>query len=479
VRARNAQAQAQAEIDGKATGRFENFRSAIAVGKGRLETTWDLRAQRFDCLTDASDGDTSCSEAAAAFAQYEIKVMQRSRRSWGTDDFQEICELGSGAFGTVHLVREKMEGGIFALKQMSKSRYKRKNYRDRAYAERDLLGQARTRWFVELFATFQDSDHVFMLMEFVQGGELFKYLQDKNRFTPEETAFYMAELLLALDCVHKHGFVHRDVKPDNIMLTASGHMKLLDFGLCKAEVPTAEDLRELEPGTSRRARMASKVGTPQYMSPEAYVGGGSASSDLWALGVVTFECLYGGVPFHAGAKEGLEAVRVIQKLVANHAVVFPKRLAKARVHGFMPPQAELLLKGIICDEQYRLTVQDIKLEPFFAGIDFENIHTAAPPIRPSISGPLDVSNFEDSEKKKELPSRHYGVPKDFDLDWVHYEFDVFSSSLQRPEALKEALGSGDSDVASSYVPSPPRGRPDTPGSDEGAARRLHSPPDRL
>eukprot|EP00405_Crypthecodinium_cohnii_P012992 CAMPEP_0206426208 /NCGR_PEP_ID=MMETSP0324_2-20121206/4235_1 /ASSEMBLY_ACC=CAM_ASM_000836 /TAXON_ID=2866 /ORGANISM="Crypthecodinium cohnii, Strain Seligo" /LENGTH=485 /DNA_ID=CAMNT_0053891107 /DNA_START=100 /DNA_END=1557 /DNA_ORIENTATION=+ len=442
---------AKYEAQRKVTEKFGNFKAAVSTGRDKTSSAAALRNERYKVFGQHVDGCSSQTDreaAAVAFLEREKAIMRAQRKHMSTEDFQPICVLGQGAFGVVHLVQRKGTEHYFALKQMKKSRYQKKNYRDRAYAERDVLAAARTRWFVQLLATFQDTDHVFMVMEFVQGGELLKYFELKDRFTIEETKFYMAELLEALDTVHRCGFVHRDVKPDNIVLTAEGHLKLLDFGLCKPEPKDDEYAAEAAKyntgsgdgsGNTRRARMVSRVGTPQYMSPEAFAGEAQAPSDIWALGIVMFEALYGGVPFHAGNKEGQEAILLVAQQVKEHARTFPKRLAKAKSFGFMPPDAEHLLLKIICPEPLRADAQAIRLDPFFEGTDFANIHTQTPPILPKLTGPTDTAYFDSPKKSQALPRRKAGAQRDQALEWAHYEFDRELCELERPEGVAEVL----------------------------------------
>mmetsp|Transcript_44028 Transcript_44028/g.126101 ORF Transcript_44028/g.126101 Transcript_44028/m.126101 type:complete len:498 (-) Transcript_44028:65-1558(-) len=423
--------------------KFGNFKSAVQLGKQRTTDSASLRDQRYRMFgerAEACDDDGEKQVAAKSFLDRETLAVRGKRKKWTTEDFQPVVVLGKGAFGVVHLVNLKGTETYYALKQMKKSRYAKKNYRERAYAERECLAGARSRWFVELLATFQDSDHVYMVMEFVQGGELFKHIEMKERMSLQETQFYMAELLEAIDTVHRHGFVHRDVKPDNIVLTKDGHLKLLDFGLCKPDPNEADDdNKEVgpKPGT-RRAKLNSRVGTPQYMSPEAYVGDARASSDLWAMGVVTFECLYGGLPFHAGEKEGHEAILLISTQVREHARTFPKRLQKAKQHGFMPPEAEAMLLRLICRESERADAKALRQDPFFAGIDFATIHEQTPVIVPQLRGPTDTTYFDSMGRSQALPKHQRGVPKDHSLEWAHYEFDRETNELERPANVHEA-----------------------------------------
>ena len=120
---------------------------------------------------------------------------------------------------------------VYALKQIQKAHYINKN-RKKAYNERDALARGWGTWFVDLLGTFQDSEHIYIVMEFVQGGDFFAYMEKKDKLSMVETRFYMAELISAINAIHQCGFIHRDLKPDNLVLTAQGHLKLLDFGLC-------------------------------------------------------------------------------------------------------------------------------------------------------------------------------------------------------------------------------------------------------
>mmetsp|Transcript_60548 Transcript_60548/g.196165 ORF Transcript_60548/g.196165 Transcript_60548/m.196165 type:complete len:545 (-) Transcript_60548:111-1745(-) len=440
-----AEEEGKFEAQRRVREKFTNFKSAVHVGKDRTSDCSELRSQRFQIFgqcADALEDEDGRESVAKSFLDRENHVLRARRRKWSTQDLDPVCVLGQGAFGVVHLVTQKGTENHFALKSMKKSRYARKNYRERAYAERDVLAVARTRWFVELYATFQDSEHVFMLMEFVQGGELFKHLELKDRLSPRETSFYMAELLEALDVVHKHGFVHRDVKPDNIILTKDGHLKLLDFGLCKLDVTEEDAAGVHQAGASRRAKLNSKVGTPQYMAPESFAGEARAPGDIWALGVVTFECLYGGVPFHAGDNEGLEMMRAIAQQVGDHARVLRKRLQKAKTFGFMPADAESMLLKVICPENTRINAEALRREPFFAHLDFETIHMVEPPIVPTVTGPTDASYFDGNGRRcQALPRFRRGVPKDGSLEWAHYEFDREVAELERPAGVQEVFSS--------------------------------------
>lgn len=425
----------------------ENFRHAAEAKKKLIEqqnSDRTLRSQVFEAF-QASISEAEREEKRLLFQAQEKRLVRAMCKVWTTQDFEPIRVLGKGAFGVVHLALQRDTGKFVALKQLPKARYRERNLRERAYAERHILAEAANRWFVELLATFQDQDNFYMVMEFVQGGDLLTHLERKRRFTEDETRFYMAELLEAIDVVHKFGFVHRDIKPDNVVLTTQGHLKLLDFGLCK-EDPTAAPPEDEEEeaawrATTRRQRMRSARGTPQYMAPEAIKGEVCPAGDLWALGVMVYECLSGCVPFHAGREEGHEALMKVAQQVREHAFVFPKRLARARAKGYLSPGAEGLLEGLVCEVQARLTAESCRREPFFGSMDFSSIHLQQPPIVPGheLEGPDDTRFFPGDLGVSRLPdAAAAGHGKDTPLEWTHYEFSREAYDLQQPRSV-EAL----------------------------------------
>jgi len=383
----------------------ENFKAAIASAKAAIEK-----------------------DAGVPVASHETIVAKC--KVWRTSDFESMKVIGAGAFGVVHLVKRRGTEEVYALKQMKKAAFKRKNHRDRAFAEREILSEACSRLFVKLYATFQDDSHLYMVMEFLQGGDLINLLLQHGRFTHEQTRFYMGELLEALDTVHRCGFVHRDVKPDNIVLTAAGHVKLLDFGLCKQDPMLADDDFQAGPeGQTTRGLLKSSVGTPQYMAPEVFRGEYGKEADIWSLGVVTFECLVGRVPFHGGSKKGPDAVRAIRKkVVEQHADLLEEELQQAWRRGDVARNSGEFISHVLCEKDKRLDAASCRSSDFFKSVDFANLHLRRPPFKPEVSGPDDTQNFGNFVMGKdgcELPcgSKRHGVDTDLKLEWAHYDFD--------------------------------------------------------
>eukprot|EP00931_Biecheleriopsis_adriatica_P025330 TRINITY_DN15587_c0_g1_i1.p1 TRINITY_DN15587_c0_g1~~TRINITY_DN15587_c0_g1_i1.p1 ORF type:complete len:494 (-),score=119.92 TRINITY_DN15587_c0_g1_i1:214-1695(-) len=433
-----------------------NFKVAVESGKKQIEKGHSDRLKRHQLLEEglADAGDQTRKAISGQFLERETKGLVATFNRWSTDDFESKAVLGAGAFGTVFLVKQRgLESEqYFAVKQMTKHRHSKKNIKRGVFNERDVLATVRNRWFVELFATFQDADHIYMVMEFVPGGDLFKWIELKNRFTPSETRFYMAELLEALDVLHKHGFIHRDIKFDNMVLSASGHLKLLDFGLCRndpglehKEAPLPTEKTQQTEGLKSclkkdRRQVASQVGTVHYMAPEVMRGEVGPKSDIWAVGVMTFECLYGSPPFHAyDVEDEARRRQVLKQTIINHKTHFPRRLEKGKVHGFIPPEAAKLLLGIIQEPTERLSIELCRQEPFFSSLDFSQLHLMEPPFKPKLSGPADTRNFDKHDWKPLPAADSCGAWKDQSLEWANYEFDRDAFELQRPEAVEEML----------------------------------------
>lgn len=332
----------------------------------------------------------------------EAEALRANLHDWSSADFEPLRKLGEGGFGIVHLVGLRGTKELYALKQMKKAHYEHKN-RQRAMAERDVLARLRSLWVVELLATFQDSDHIYIAMEFAPGGDLYSLLCRRGHFSPRETAFYAAELLEAVDAVHRHGVVHRDVKPENAVISAAGHLKLLDFGLCGQR-------EAADPGRSEI------VGTPLYMPPEAFRAAAGAPGDLWALGAVVFECL-AGEPLFCGDGKADEAFRAVRRQIRDHEAVLAERLEWARRRVRIPAEAEGLLASVLCDEGRRLTARELRQEPFFQGLDFEDLQNSKPPFVPE---PFLLEEGKDRGYSP-LPKPGRAVDRDRGLQWAGYE----------------------------------------------------------
>ena len=379
------------------------------------------------------------SEAEKAKAVAEWKSRQENivierRHRYSTSDLDCIGSIGTGAFGVVSLVICKRTGGKYALKQIRKDGMSKKNHRERVLAEKALLSELQTSWVVTLHRTFQDANNLYMLMEYLPGGDLMSHLIRLDSFTEYQTKFYTAELVEAVHAIHRLGFIHRDIKPDNIVLTADGHLKLIDFGLCKFSpsikmdalasddrVVRASSLgRFSAPSVTRlahwnRVQLRSTVGTPQYMAPEVLNKAYDQASDFWSVGVIAYECLMGGTPFYdetAEARGGKPDIKRILHKVVNYKEYLPIPFPGKQISA----EAVSFLKSVLCEAQLRMRYDQILAHPFFQGLPLHNMRALRAPIQPGevkLLGPT-VSL---------PPAEPGGMAKDRNLQFVGYTYN--------------------------------------------------------
>ena len=150
-----------------------------------------------------------------------------------SENYESLSIIGRGAFGEVHVCREKKTGNIVAIKKIKKEILFKKNQIKHTLDEQDFLSKIDSKWIVELKASFQEWDYLYLVMEYLPGGDLMGLLIARNIFTEEDSKFYISEMILAIDSIHELNCIHRDIKPDNVLIGKDGHIKLTDFGLAK------------------------------------------------------------------------------------------------------------------------------------------------------------------------------------------------------------------------------------------------------
>ena len=290
--------------------------------------------------------------------------------------------IGTGTFGRVRLAIFAVDGKDqpFAIKILHKARVTRLKQVEHVKSEKDSLMKLHHPFIVDLFHTFQDKKSLYLVLEFVVGGEFFSYLRQKGRLGEETARFYAAEILVTLEYMHSKSVVYRDLKPENILIAKDGHVKLVDFGFSKS----------LEGRTKDRTRTWTICGTPEYLAPEIiYSIGHSYGVDWWALGVLIFEMLCGYPPFYDEQPFG-----IYQKIVAG--------VKKVKFPGHLDPRAKQLIMALLReDHTQRLGCQkagahDIRKHRWFKPISFKRIRAVAvkPPFVPKIRSALDASCFE-------------------------------------------------------------------------------------
>ncbi|KAI9735144.1 MAG: Serine/threonine-protein kinase [Cirrosporium novae-zelandiae] len=382
----------------------------------------NVRAQELETALRSPDmSDTQRNQKRIDLRNSEAQYLRFLRTRETPANFSTIKIIGKGAFGEVKLVQRKTDGKIYALKSLVKAEMFKREQLAHVRAERDILAEVDSTWVVKLHTTFQDPTFLYMLMEFLPGGDLMTMLIKYEIFTEDITRFYMAELVLAIESVHKLGYIHRDIKPDNILLDRGGHIKLTDFGLStgfhkrhdnsyyqqllrgtssKSQNRNSVSLNQISLTLSNRSQINtwrksrrvmaySTVGTPDYIAPEIFGGQGySYECDWWSVGAIMFECLIGWPPFCAD-----EAPETYRKIVNwRETLYFPEDI-------HLSPTSEDMIRSLLCDASNRLGRggtsggQQIKQHPFFHGVIWDQLRRIRAPFEPRLSSNVDVSYF--------------------------------------------------------------------------------------
>lgn len=313
-------------------------------------------------------------------------------------DFDLIKVIGRGAFGEVQLVRHKTTHHVYAMKLLSKVEMIKRSDSTFFWEERHIMAHANSEWILKLHFAFQDHKYLYMVTDYMPGGDIVNLMS--NYDIPEKWAiFYTMEIVLALDVIHGMGFVHRDVKPDNMLIDRYGHLKLADFGTC------------MRMGPDGLVRASNAVGTPDYISPEvlqSQSGQGvyGRECDWWAVGIYLYEMLFGDPPFYADSLVGTYGKIMDHK----NSLHFPNDREISK-------EAQSLIRGLLTERTKRLgrsSVDEIKQHPFFINDQwsFDNLRESVPPVVPELSSDDDTRNFDDIEKADVLESS-FPEPKAF------------------------------------------------------------------
>ena len=355
----------------------------------------------------------------------EGENLRKKRKKISIFDFEPLKIIGKGAFGEVRVCRYIPNNTIVAIKKMKKEEMHKKNQVLHVRAERDVLSEAKNEWIVDLKFSFQDQNYLYLGMEFLPGGDLMSLLMAKDILPEQEAKFYAAEIVMAIESVHKLDCIHRDLKPDNVLIDSDGHIKLSDFGLTKKldikliDNNLQNELRNFgnnNYGTSsnsrfknlsyaqqfsqfksmkskkRRAFAYSTVGTPDYIAPEVIRQKGYGQEiDWWSLGVIMFEMMIGYPPFFSES-----STETCKKILDW------KNTLNIRPEANISKEAEDILRKLITDPENRLGVngaEEIKSHPFFKGIDWNHIkETLIPPFIPDLKNNYDTKYFDEFEE---------------------------------------------------------------------------------
>ncbi|KAG8389194.1 hypothetical protein BUALT_Bualt02G0203600 [Buddleja alternifolia] len=371
-------------------------------------------------LADADVSEEDQNNLLKFLEKKETEYMRLQRHKMGADDFELLTMIGKGAFGEVRICREKTTGHVYAMKKLKKSEMLRRGQVEHVKAERNLLAEVDSNCIVKLYCSFQDEEYLYLIMEYLPGGDMMTLLMRKDTLTEYEARFYVAETVLAIESIHKHNYIHRDIKPDNLLLDRHGHLRLSDFGLCKpldcsilqedfsvgdnlngtsrsdvrSSAPKRTQQEQLQHWQKNRRMLAySTVGTPDYIAPEVLLKKGyGMECDWWSLGAIMFEMLVGYPPFYSD-----DPMSTCRKIV------------NWRTHLKFPEEAKLsleakdLISKLLCSVNHRLGSKgayEIKAHPWFNGIDWDNIYHIDAAFIPEVNDELDTQNFEKFEESE-------------------------------------------------------------------------------
>ena len=392
------------------------------------------------------------------------------RKKLSIREFEPLSIIGKGAFGEVRVCRQKETGDIVAIKKMRKKDMITKNQLMHIRTEKEIL-TADNPWIVKLKYSFQDDYFLYLVMDYCPGGDLMNLLMKKDILTEDEAKFYTAEMILAVDSVHKLNCIHRDLKPDNILIDKRGHIQLSDFGLSKLSDKTffpisikdnstnysilnnKDEITNHEPSKSsiplenkkptkkkNRLMAFSTVGTPDYIAPEVFGNDGYGEEvDWWSIGVMFFEMVVGYPPFFS--EEPSDTCKKIVKW---------KQYFQIPDDADLSNEAKNLIKRMVCSRECRLGingVDEIKKHPFFKSIDWDNIRNVKAPFIPDIENDWDNKYFDKFSEEEPFYPPDDKKKKRKDVNYAGYTFnrdnenmkDGFIQALEILEVVKKNI----------------------------------------
>jgi len=352
--------EATSNGDGLSTNPQEDQQST-AKKNPLTTTTTNNNNNNVDDDADAADQeDKGGWDEPVLYSQNNQKV--------GKDDFELLFVIGKGSFGKVMQVKKKDTGKIYAMKVLRKETIIQRKQVAHTRAEKAILQMIQHPFIVTLHYAFQTEEKLYMVLDYINGGELFFHLKKEGRFNENRVRFYAAEITCALCHLHSYDIVYRDLKPENILLDSEGHICITDFGLSK----------ELTQGGAH-----TFCGTPEYLAPEVLKGQGhGVPVDWWSLGTLIFEMLVGLPPFYS----------------QNVNIMYQKILSgELKIPSYLSPEAQSLLTGLLNrDVAARLGDTTIKQHPFFKPIDWEKLEAKKleAPFKPKVKDASDIGQID-------------------------------------------------------------------------------------
>eukprot|EP01133_Synstelium_polycarpum_P003623 gene3623-4151_t len=299
-------------------------------------------------------------------------IFSKNKQTVTKDDFELLTVIGKGSFGKVMQVKKKDDQKIYAMKVLRKDAIIARKQVNHTKSEKNILQGISHPFIVNLHFAFQTRDKLYMILDFVNGGELFFHLKREGRFSEPRVKLYAAEIVSALAHLHQQDIVYRDLKPENILLDSDGHICITDFGLSKKIENTD--------GTF------TFCGTPEYLAPEVLNGHGHGCAvDWWSLGTLLYEMLTGLPPFYS------QNVSMMYQKILNGELKIP---------SYITPEAKSLLEGLLTREvDKRLgskSGSDVKNHPWFKNIDWEKLDRKEIEVhfKPKVKSGNDISQID-------------------------------------------------------------------------------------
>ena len=411
-------------------------------------------------------------ELKKKFLHIQAEQMRQARKKMTIREFEPLTIIGRGAFGEVRVCRQISTGDIVAIKKMRKEDMLNKNQLMHVRTEREIMTSS-NEWIVNLKYSFQDEYYLYLVMDYLPGGDLMNLLMKKEILTEEEARFYTAEMILAVDSVHKLNCIHRDLKPDNILIDKNGHIQLSDFGLSKlsdkaffplsvkdpakppqklmntgndsittanTNINLSNSIKNKKYHKKNRLLAYSTVGTPDYIAPEVFGQKGYGQEvDWWSIGVMFFEMVVGYPPFFS--ENPADTCKKIIKWKENFSIPADAELS---------PEAENFILKMVAPAEIRLGIhgiEEIMKHPFFKGVDWNNIRKSKAPFIPDIKNDYDTKYFDTfPEEEPFYPPISGNNRQRKDVNYAGYTFnrdnenikDSFLQALEVLEAVKKA-----------------------------------------
>jgi len=328
-------------------------------------------------------------------------VQKKRKKEVSLEDFEILCVVGRGSFGKVMKVRDLDTGEIFAMKAIKKSAIVESNMVESTKNEQLIMRTIRHPFIVGLHYAFQSPERLYLVQDFLSGGELFWHLQQDTRFSVVKARFYSAEIFLGIEHLHNNNIIYRDLKPENIVLDSEGHAVLTDFGLSKTEV-------------SNSSQTYTFCGTPEYLAPEILKGQGHGKEvDWWSFGIMLYTFLVGNAPFYSD-----NTMVMYQMIMSLGKLTFPDHV---------PQDAQnIIAKLLERTPEKRLTAEEIRKHPFYSAIDWTKLERklVTPPFIPKNDD--DDTKYFDTMFTDEDPRAESFVERNDNIQTFDEDFKSFA-----------------------------------------------------